>query len=211
VTPEEFRRAISFVRHINLLIRQLPDEAASDFDAMLPKLADDIGKLMNRFPHDAFPLSFEEKTKVVSHSIEIGRCAIQALNLELEKSEFEDIEAAPDFEYIRERLQALQDAAVSRNRDCVVHGLSMIRRSLQCLRDAAKRIGDDEKGRGPPPDRAAMELSRGLRLIFCERTGKAPSKSLSGSWAAFVRAVNGLIPNEVPLARLDHLIVAAAQ
>jgi hypothetical protein len=166
---------------------------------------------MNRFPRDAFPEGISLKNKVVWHSITIDRCVIQALNLELEKSEFEDIEAAPDFEYIRERLQALHDAAAAGDRASVVDDLPMIRVSLRRLRDAANRVGDDEKGRGVPPDRAASQLFRGLRLIFHERTGKTPSTSLSGSWAGFVRAVNELIPKDVRLVRLNHLIAATVE
>jgi hypothetical protein len=203
VTPLEFRKKITkLAREIGNLIRQLPDESASGLEAMLPRLADDIGKLISRFPQEAFSeeLSRERKVdKAAWHEIELGRYVINELNIELEKLEFEDLDAAPDFQFVRDCLQDLHHAAACCDRDGVAHDLPMIRRRLLCLRNAAERIRVDESGAGPPADRTASTLVRGLACIFHERTGKRPSAYSDGRFARFVWAVNELIPEDFGL------------
>jgi hypothetical protein len=106
---------------------------------------------------------------------------VEALNRELDKIE---CEAAPDLEFVRAGLNA-----------------------LKC---AANQVRTAESGAGPPANRAALELIRGLCTIYQERTSSVPSSSPDGLFAQFVRAINDLIPEKFQIAGLDHLIAAAA-
>jgi hypothetical protein len=176
-------------RDVGKLIRQLRDEPGSDvsaFDRMVvvAKLASDVAKLPNEV------------------GSAVDRVVVEALNSELAAI---DCEQAPDLAFVREGLDALQNEQAP--------DLACIRAGLDALQNAARRIRIDEAGAGKPHDRIALELVRGLGVIFKERTGNI-SSSPSGRFAQFVNAVNDLIPEGFRLdeARdtLDHLIAPAA-
>jgi hypothetical protein len=148
----------------------------------------------------------------------VGGFTIAALNEELDS--IDELEVAPDFEFVRDRLvEALRDAAGSGDEAPADRVGSTIDDQLICgltiLRHAAERVRNAESGGGAPADRNALVLVRGLAVIFQERSKRNPSPSPAGHFAAFVRAVDELIPEEFRLddgesSRLDHLIATAA-
>jgi hypothetical protein len=106
------------------------------------------------------------------------RALIEALRVELDGK---DVEEAPDPQYVRTALEALQQAA--------------------------RRVRDSESGAGRPIDRAALDLVYGLANIFKECTGRI-SGSVDGRFAEFVGLIDRLLPEEFQFSDKDRDIGA---
>jgi hypothetical protein len=101
------------------------------------------------------------------------RALIEALRVELDDM---DVEEAPDPQYVRTALDAVQQAA--------------------------RRVRDSESGAGRPIDRAALDLVHGLANIFKECTGRI-SGSVDGRFAEFVGLIDRRLPEELQFSDKD--------
>jgi hypothetical protein len=113
---------------------------------------------------------------------------VEALNLELEKLDLEDV---PDIEHCRTVIRALLEAS--------------------------ERVQANEAGPGADADRAKHLLVAGLARIYEERTGRRPARGFdlyadkphaAGLFFTFVTAVNELLPVPLRLSDIDGLIRA---
>jgi hypothetical protein len=101
-----------------------------------------------------------------AEALAVNFALLEALRVELDKM---DVEEAPDPQFVRTGLEALQEAA--------------------------QRVRDAEAGAGRPIDRAALDLVHGLAVIFKECTGGI-SASIGGRFAKFVEIINGMLPED---------------